>query len=101
MISIGVDLGGKRIKLGILKNDKITASKLLYTSPLRRLKGILPILEEEIQKLLNEKCKALAFAFPGIIDSVNKKNLTTNENMMIAINIDLADWHRNNFNILL
>lgn len=105
MISVGIDLGGTRIKLGILSSGKVIASKFLNTSPLHGLKGKLSILEKEIKKLLTEyryniqQCAALAFAFPGIVDSVNKKILSTNEKYDDAVNIDLNKWCRTSFNL--
>lgn len=105
MITIGIDLGGTQIKLGLMQNGQILAFKFINTNPSHKTEEKLIVIEKEIIKLLNNKdiqikqCAAVAFAFPGIVDPFNKTVISTNKKYDDAVNVDLNSWCHRAFNL--
>ena len=98
MYSIGIDLGGTIIKIGLVHTGKIIGYKAFVSISRKGLKASLPYIEEVVNQLLNEEnievsqLSGIGLAFPGIVDPVNKTVVSTNEKYDDAQQIDFPAW---------
>ncbi len=102
--SIGIDLGGTRIKIGIVADGGIKAKKVI-PAKVTGLRANLPDLKNGINQLLDEtglkpeSLHGIGLAFPGIVDPNLKKILSTNDKYNDAVDIDLGDWVKNQWGL--
>ncbi|MBL1220784.1 ROK family protein [Chryseobacterium sp. L7] len=102
---IAIDMGGTRIKIGIVKDSTILASSSISADSGNGLKNKLPYIEKAVRDLLNQQelsCEDIAglgIASPGIIDSHEKKVLSIDKKFGDAPGIDLQKWCRQAFNL--
>src|ERR1700760_3116395 len=95
---VGIDLGGTRIKIGVVSEGVILTRKIVPADAAAGLEASLPVLEKEIGGLL-QSVKAgthalggIALAFPGIVDPAGQRILSTNAKYDDAMQVDVADW---------
>jgi glucokinase len=94
-VGIGIDMGGTRIKIGLVRNGEIRATTLLPASAHVNLHDRLNEIGEAVDQLLtNEKCEPLGvgLAFPGIVDSHNNRILSRYVKYPDAQRVDLSAW---------
>lgn len=102
--SIGVDLGGTIIKIGLLREGRLLDRKELIARSDSGLRTQLSELEMAIGQLLQDnRCSVkdvmgMGFAFPGLVDSVNNRVLSTNQKYDDGPDTDLTAWARNTWN---
>ncbi|MEP6683619.1 MAG: ROK family protein [Parafilimonas sp.] len=102
---IGIDLGGTRVKLGLISNDVLIDKKIIAAQSAKGLAASLPVIKNHINDLLelnniNKKnFKGIGFGFPGLVDSKSNKILSTNAKYDDALNIKLGDWIKENWNV--
>lgn len=95
---MAIDLGGTRIKMGLVSGSEILFSAEMDSQSGNGLRERLPEIEKSINNLLKQASLSpsdmagLGIAIPGIIDSVNNKILTINDKYNDAPNIDLNQW---------
>ena len=103
--SIGIDLGGTRVKIGIVANNEVIAKKMIPARSARGLRANLPYIQEEIEKLTGEvnlpitSLKGIGLAFPGLVNPWTKKILSTNQKYDDALEIDLDAWVKENWGV--
>jgi len=103
--TIGIDLGGTFIKVGLIGNGQIIDSQIFEANMRNGLEANLPHLTSVIQKLINhnnitEKDLAgISLAFPGIVDVCTNRVISTNEKYDDACYLNLESWCKNNFDI--
>ncbi len=103
--SIGVDLGGTRIKIGIVVEGTVQSKKIIAAHPAGGLQANLDNIEVVINQLLDEagvhaeSLNGIGLAFPGIVDPHRKKVLSTNAKYEDAVDIDLESWVQNNWGL--
>lgn len=95
---VGIDLGGTRVKIGVVSGGVILTRKIVPADAAAGLEASLPVLEKEIDGLL-QSVKAgpntlggVALAFPGIVDPVGQRILSTNQKYDDAMQVDVAGW---------
>ncbi len=104
-IVIAMDLGGTRIKLGLVRGSEVLASLETDACSEQGLAQRLPGIAEAIRGLLaqksigNEALKGVGIAIPGIVDSVHKKVLTINDKYGDVISLDLEKWAAEHFGV--
>ena len=102
--SIGIDLGGTRVKLGLLKDNIILERNIFNIDSGMGLQHNLHDLEIAIDKLLNKynvepvTLQGIGLAFPGLVDPVSKIIISTNKKYDDAPNLKLKDWVKNKWN---
>ncbi len=102
---IALDLGGTRIKLGLVRGAHILASDELDARADLGLLARLPELTGRINALLQQASLSAAdiagvgIAVPGIVDTVNRKVLTINAKYSDAPQIDLVAWAQNTWGL--
>jgi glucokinase len=95
---IGIDLGGTRIKIGVVSGGVILARKIAPADAAAGLEASLPVLEKEIGGLLatvGAEAGALAgvgLAFPGIVDPATRRILSTVRKYDDATGVDIPGW---------
>lgn len=96
--SIGIDLGGTRIKSGLLKHNTLVEKKIIDAESNKGLQSNLPKLEVVIEDLLkkyevtNGMLTGIALAFPGIVNPVSKKIISTNKKYDDGPQLNLEEW---------
>jgi glucokinase len=95
---VGIDLGGTRIKIGIVSGGVILTRTIVPADAAAGLEASLPLLEREVEGLL-QSVKAganalggVGLAFPGIVDPVSQRILSTNQKYDDAMRVDIAGW---------
>ncbi|KXH84533.1 ROK family protein [Chryseobacterium kwangjuense] len=102
---IAIDMGGTRIKIGIVKDKVILASASIDADSGNGLRNRLPYIEKMVkdlingQKLSSEDIAGLGIASPGIIDTNEKKILSIDKKFGDAPEIDLEEWCRQAFGL--
>lgn len=102
---IGIDLGGTIVKIGLVCDDKIIGSDTIPAKSADGLAGSLPFIEDVIESLLFDKglkadqLKGIAMGFPGLVDNVAKKILSTNKKYDDAMGVDVEAWSNEKWNI--
>jgi glucokinase len=102
---IGIDLGGTKVKLGLIKDDMLLDKKMIPAQSAKGLAASLPVIKEQIDGLLQtsnvdiKKFKGIGFGFPGLVDPKANKILSTNAKYDDALNIQLDDWVKENWNV--
>jgi len=100
---IGIDLGGTRIKVGLVNHGKLIDSRIVDAESSLGLKRQLTKIETIIRDLVHlngldiSKLQGVGMAFPGIVDSTEMKVLSTNGKHDDAPEIDLNAWTKNAF----
>ena len=92
---VGIDMGGTRIKIGLVNDGKIIASSLMEASAHVILNDRLNEIADEVDRLLSEKrCEPIGvgLAFPGIVNSEENKILSKYVKYPDAQRVDLSSW---------
>ena len=96
--SIGIDLGGTRIKLGLLNSNTILEKKIFDAQSPKGLQPNLQKIESAIEDLLkkhqitSDMLGGIGLAFPGIVDPVSKKIISTNKKYDDGPQLNLEEW---------
>lgn len=97
--NIGIDLGGTRIKVGLVGGESLVGTKVLSARSVNGLSAHLPMIDEAIGELLQEhgvpQVASVSMAFPGLVDPRAKKVLSTNQKYDDAAALDLESYYRN------
>ncbi|RYE71905.1 MAG: ROK family protein [Oxalobacteraceae bacterium] len=95
---IAIDLGGTRIKLGLVRAGNVLMTSQMDSQSGQGLQARLPQLETAINMMLAEARLTTAdligvgIAIPGIVDPINKRVLTINGKYSDAPELDLPAW---------
>lgn len=98
MYRIGIDLGGTIIKLGLVKDGKVIAFSTIEASSKNGLINSLPRIKTAIEKILtdqqltNSQVAGVGLAFPGLVDPIQKRVLSTNHKYDDAPKLNLEAW---------
>ena len=96
--AIGIDLGGTRVKIGLVLGDKLIAKTIVPAQSADGLAASLPIIEKEIDTMLfahNVPASlfgGIGMGFPGLVDPKLQKVLSTNKKYDDALDINLGEW---------
>jgi glucokinase len=105
--AIAADLGGTRIKLGLLKNNVLLEKIIIDAEADKGLKANLARLETEIEHLLRKHevkpnmLQGIGLAFPGIVNPLSKKIISTNKKYDDGPQLNLAEWAGQKWNTAL
>lgn len=103
--SIGIDLGGTCVKIGVVENAQVIAKKLLPAHSENGLRANLPHIKAEIATLFDEasipftSLNGIGLAFPGIVNPKTKRILSTNKKYDDALDIDIEAWVKENWGV--
>ena len=97
-IAMVMDIGGTRIKLGLVENGKILSVMQMDAHSQNGLRKRLPVIEEMMNGLLQQQSVSvneiagMGIAIPGVVDSKQKKILSIDNKFNDAPDIDLSAW---------
>lgn len=103
--TIGIDLGGTFIKIGLIRSGKMINVIVLPANSGKGLRINLPKIKDAINKLLydNEvrtsELVGISLAFPGIVDVKHSRVLATNEKYDDASDLNLPLWCELNWGV--
>lgn len=96
MSIIGVDLGGTRIKTGIITNGKVEELAITEINSPKALLTYLPLLKSCIyelqQKTKGAEIKGIGLAFPGLVDTEKNIVIGTSQKYNDAPELNLVLW---------
>jgi len=100
-LAIVMDIGGTKIKLGLVKDDKIICTRSIDAESANGLKEKLPVIEKLVDEMLldqNVSSSAVAgvgISIPGIVDSKQKKVLSIDNKFNDVVDMNLSEWVNN------
>ena len=104
---IAIDIGGTFVKIGLIDNGEIIGKISIKSHPEKEFKLTMSEIESTINILLKELTVkkedliGIGVGFPGLVDSVAMKVLSTNKKYDDAIGFDFVNWGKSAFNTLL
>jgi glucokinase len=105
MKTIALDLGGTRIKIGIVEGDRLLARTTIDAFSNNGLEPRLPLIERAVRELLQslqvrlDDILGIGLSMPGIIDVNRSRVLSVNQKYFDSVSLDLRAWARNQFNL--
>jgi len=95
MYYIGIDIGGTRLKAGLMENDRLVKKRILAARPGGDFASHVDMLDEAIADLLQDipSLAGIGMAFPGLVDPCAKKVLSTNQKYDDAVWLDLKAYY--------
>ena len=97
---IGIDLGGTRVKIGLVTAGAVVARKIIPADAAGGLEASFPGIEKEIDGMLQAyhltraDLGGIGLAFPGLVDPSSQRILSTNKKYDDALVVDLPGWVR-------
>lgn len=94
-VTVGVDMGGTRIKIGFIHKGNILEGKIIPARAENSLERELEAIAQEINATLLEKSykiEGIGIAFPGIVDSSATKICSKYVKYPDAATVDLKEW---------
>lgn len=98
MYTLAIDLGGTIIKAGLLEGQKLSATCFGKVESNTGMGKNLPVIEKIVNRMLEERqvpvneIQGIGFSFPGLVDSVRNRVLSTNKKYDDAKGLDLVQW---------
>ena len=105
MITIAADLGGTKVKLGVIRDGKAIQQTAIPAISNEGLSRRLPAIADEIDCLLASlgldcpRCDVLGLTFPGLVDSTANRVRATYGKWDDAPEIDLGAWAKARFSL--
>ncbi len=105
MLTIGIDIGGTNIKIGLIRDGKIIDKRVINALSQNGLQPQLKPIEEVILYLLSKdgsqvsQLSGIGMSIPGIVDCDAKKVLVINDKFNDVVGMDLAQWAKSTFNL--
>jgi glucokinase len=105
MKTIALDLGGTRIKLGIVEEGKLLANSMIEAYSNNGLRPRLQRIEEAVLALIKtldislNDISGIGISIPGIVDSRQMKVLSVNEKYFDTVDFDFRKWALDKFNL--
>ncbi len=105
MFTIACDMGGTRIKLGLVRNGKVIDTVVIPAYSGKGLEPRLPAIAEAVNELCGKNqvktadCIGIAIASPGVISKDNTRIASMNEKYYDAPSLDLVAWAEKEFGI--
>jgi len=93
---IAIDLGGTRIKIGLVKMGEIQHLTIKKVSSANGLKPHLAFIKEKIRNIIQmeDRIQGVVIAFPGLVNTTNNTIIDTSAKYDDTPEINLAAWIR-------
>ena len=105
MTVLACDLGGTRMKIGVVRNGKVLLQTTEPSNSKAGLAPCLPVLKAVWLRLLGElkltaaDCAGISVAFPSLIDASSGRVLATYDKFADAMSLDLRAWAKQEMNL--
>jgi glucokinase len=102
---LGIDLGGTMIKIGLVRDGRIIASDNIKAMAGEGLAATLPYVRDAVNALVRREginpshLAGIGIGFPGLVDNISKRILSTNKKYDDALSTDLGQWVKENWNL--
>jgi glucokinase len=102
---LACDLGGTRMKLGLVRGGRVLAQSVIPAHSDRGLGPRLPALTSALrellalQKLESAQCRGIGISFPSLIDYASGRIIAEYGKYRDAMSIDLRAWAKAEFNL--
>lgn len=97
---LGIDLGGSRVKLGIVDAGRVKELKVFPISHGLPMGAVLDAIEAQAKGMAGiDRCKGVGFAYPGIVDMQNQRVLCINDKYTDAAETDFSRWAKERFGL--
>lgn len=96
--AIVMDIGGTKIKLGLVENDKLICTTSTDAESSNGLREKLPVIEKLVNNMLFERninsdeVAGVGISIPGIVDSRQKKILSIDNKFNDVVEMNLGEW---------
>ena len=103
--TVGIDLGGTFIKIGLIQSGQVLNFIILPAYSEKGLRSNLPKIKEAVNALLHDSkirtsdLVGISLAFPGIVDVKHCQVLATNEKYNDACELNLRLWCELNWGV--
>ena len=100
---IAIDIGGTFVKIGLVKSGEIITKTAFKSFPQQRFQKTVATIEITINKLLvshsiaKNSLKGIGIGFPGIVDSIKMKVISTNKKYEDANTFDFIKWAKETY----
>lgn len=97
---LALDLGGTRIKLGLVRGGEVIAQDVIDAQAKAGIAARLPAIAEALRALCDRAgvkvadCGGIGMAFPSIIEPRSQRIMSTNDKYPDATQVDLVGWAR-------
>ena len=101
---IAIDIGGTFVKIGLVKNAEIVVETAIKSHPRIDFQNTIKDIENTINKLLEthsvaqKDIKGIGVGFPGLVDSIKMKVLSTNKKHDDSLAFNFIDWAKETYN---
>ncbi|MEO6925018.1 MAG: ROK family protein [Bryocella sp.] len=105
MRALAMDMGGTHIGCGLVEDGRLLGSTSIDSEGATSLADLLPVLELELRKLLEDAsssaspCAGISIGFPGIVDARTGIIHSTLRKYEDAPSLDLVAWGRKTFGL--
>ncbi len=102
---VAIDIGGTYIKIGLVKNGLIIDNTSVKAHSEIEFHNTVNAIEETIDLLLiknsipKNNIEGIGIGFPGLVDSVQMKVLSTNKKYDDAVGFDFIQWGKETYDI--
>ena len=99
--AIVMDIGGTKIKLGLVQHDTILCTENIDAHSSKGLKEKLPAIEKLVNDMLQQQninaneISGIGISMPGIVDSKQKKVLSIDNKFNDVVEMNLSEWINN------
>lgn len=100
-LTIGIDIGGTKIYIGVLKNEKLITEPFKFSTP-KTLDELVNIITGSIEKILAKypECKTVGIATAGAVNKEGTRIIGSTGNMPEGYNtVDFKEILSNNFGL--
>lgn len=101
---IAIDIGGTFVKIGLVNNAEIVVKIRIESHPKEDFINTISNIENAINRLLSEyfiekeDILGMGIGFPGIVDSINMKVLSTNKKYDDSLEFSFINWAKETYN---
>ncbi|MCD7722453.1 MAG: ROK family protein [Clostridiales bacterium] len=100
MNTIAIDLGGTRVKMGVVSKGQVLKTTVVDANAQDGLKSLIPKLEEICFAWIKQyDSEAVGIAFPSLVDVKQKKILGEKAKYPDFKEVDLKDWAEKTFHL--
>ncbi|MDR3688149.1 MAG: ROK family protein [Fimbriimonas sp.] len=99
MAVLAIDLGGTRIKLGVVQDGQILARTILDARSQEGLEAHLPMITEQLKEIAPAQAEGIGMAFPSLVDSRTGKVTRDSGKYRDSLDLDLNAWIEREFAI--
>ena len=102
---LAIDLGGTVIKLGLVRDGELAATRKCEAKSSGGLRPRLPEIQNGFESICSEQdlgfsdCQGIGVSCPGLVDGRSRRVVSTNEKYEDVVDFDLEGWAEERFGL--